>query len=71
MWGGFGESLSFELDCEEEAELKIGGDGGDGWRTERRVRVYDDEGEFGDSCCFGTRTVKIGRDSVWKLHGGV
>ena len=29
------------------------------------------EEELGDSCCFGTRTVRVGRDCIWKLHGGV
>jgi hypothetical protein len=43
----------------------------DAWRRERKVRFYDDEGELGDSCCFGTRTVETGLDCVWKLHGGV
>ncbi|KAH9878988.1 hypothetical protein J1614_002423 [Plenodomus biglobosus] len=48
----------------------------DDWLLERKVktRQYDDdwdEGDLGDSCCFGTRTVEIGMDCVWKLHGGV
>lgn len=48
----------------------------DDWLLERKVktRKYDDdwdEGDLGDSCCFGTRTVEIGMDCVWKLHGGV
>jgi hypothetical protein len=42
-----------------------------------RVKIQtwdDDEGELGDSFCFGTRTVEtidFGLDCVWKLHGGV
>jgi hypothetical protein len=32
------------------------------------------EDDVGDSCCFGTRTVRtmeIGMDCVWRIHGGV
>lgn len=44
------------------------------WKMERRVKIQTmeyAEGELGDSCCFGTRTVEVGLDCVWKLHGGV
>lgn len=45
------------------------------WLAEKRVKVRGetawDEEDLGDSCCFGTRTVEIGVDCVWKLHGGV
>jgi len=75
MWSGFGGSLSFELmDEMEVADGKCGTDGA----AEVKVRIkheYVDngfvEGELGDSCCFGTRTVRIGEDCIWKLHGGV
>ena len=33
-----------------------------------------EEEDIGDSCCFGTRTVRtadIGSDCVWRLHGGI
>lgn len=36
----------------------------------RRTWEYD----VGDSCCFGTRTVRtmeFGMDCVWRMHGGV
>lgn len=29
------------------------------------------EQDVGDSCCWGVRTVDIGMDCVWKIHGGV
>jgi hypothetical protein len=45
------------------------------WEGERKVRVqtreWYDDGEVGNSCCFGTRTVDVGMDCVWELHGGV
>jgi len=57
-----------------EVEEKIS-TGYDDWLLERKVRVPRDpvygDGEVGDSCCFGTRMVDVGRDCVWKLHGGV
>jgi hypothetical protein len=47
----------------------------DDWLLQRKVkrlRVDEwDDGDLGDSCCFGTRTVEVGTDCVWKLHGGV
>jgi hypothetical protein len=46
----------------------------DDWLLARKVRLPQsswEEGELGDSCCFGTRTVEVGMDCVWKLHGGV
>ena len=47
----------------------------DDWLVEKKVRVKETswiEGlDIGDSCCFGTRTVEMGKDCVWKLHGGV
>lgn len=49
--------------------------GYDAWLVEKKVRVkhvpWEDEMDVGDSCCFGTRTVEVGRDCIWKLHGGV
>lgn len=54
-----------------EAEKAEGADKEE-WQAERKVKVHwDDEGELGDSCCFGTRTIEVGLDCVWKLHGGV
>lgn len=47
----------------------------DDWLMEKKVKVKDtswNEGlDVGDSCCFGTRTVEVGKDCVWKLHGTV
>lgn len=45
----------------------------DTWLLEKRVKFRSDWGEedVGDSCCFGTRTVDMGMDCIWKLHGGV
>jgi hypothetical protein len=73
--------LSFEPDVDEDAGSQTRevderiSTGYDDWLLERKVRIPRDdvynEGEMGDSCCFGTRTVDIGRDCVWKLHGGV
>ena len=49
--------------------------GYDAWLVEKKVRVkhvpWEDGTDVGDSCCFGTRTVEVGRDCIWKLHGGV
>lgn len=53
------------------------GEGYDHWLLERKVRLprRDDwhEGELGDSCCFGTRTVEssMARDCIWKIHGAI
>jgi hypothetical protein len=67
----FGASLnlSFEPNEKLHEERKIHDD----WIVQRKVKIHtwDDEGELGDSCCFGTRTVQFGKDCVWKLHGGV
>jgi len=79
MLSGFGASLSFESEFEEDQDEKnlghtedMGGLESDDWHKERKVKVqWDDEGELGDSCCFGTRTVEMGLDCVWKMHGGV
>lgn len=47
----------------------------DDWLLERKVRIRQrdsrDEGELGNSCCFGTKVVDISMDCVWKLHGGI
>lgn len=45
----------------------------DTWLLEKRVKFRSDWGDedVGDSCCFGTRTVDMGMDCIWKLHGGV
>ena len=45
----------------------------DTWLLEKRVKFRSDWGDedVGDSCCFGTRTVDMGVDCIWKLHGGV
>ena len=46
----------------------------DDWLLQRKVKMPRadewDDGDLGDSCCFGTRTVEMGKDCVWKLHGG-
>lgn len=79
MLRGFGGSLSFESDY-NIADGGVDGKGAvhegerEGWSKERKVkiRIFEgEEGELGDSCCFGTRTVQGGRDCAWKLHGGV
>jgi hypothetical protein len=45
----------------------------DAWLRERKVTVPmgDEwiEGELGDSCCFGTRTVQSGRENPWSITG--
>lgn len=45
----------------------------DAWLKERKVSVPvgDEwiEGELGDSCCFGTRTVQFGRECPWTITG--
>lgn len=47
----------------------------DEWEFEKKVKVRkfepDWEEDVGDSCCWGTRTVDIGMDCVWKIHGGI
>ena len=45
----------------------------DSWLLEKKVRVrtYWAEEDVGDSCCFGTRTVDMGMDCIWKLPGGI
>ena len=49
--------------------------GYDSWLVEKKVKVkaspWEDGGDVGDSCCFGTRTVEAGKECVWKLHDGV
>lgn len=66
MLSAFEASLSFESESSIE----------DIWQFEPKIKVHtwnDEEGELGDSCCFGTRTVEtvdFGFDCVWKLHGG-
>lgn len=49
----------------------------DAWLLEKKVRnpwtepfPGADEENVGDSCCFGTRTVEMGMDFVWRLDGG-
>lgn len=83
MWSAFGASLSSELGFEDRGREEVSGlgDGGkmedvpnNDWLSTRKVKVHNmeyDEGELGDSCCFGTRTVEAGLGCVWKLHGGV
>jgi hypothetical protein len=85
MLSGFGASLSFEMEDEHEHGLVAVEDeegerderGYDDWLLQRKVKIPQrdewDEGELGDSCCFGTRTVKsaVGMDCVGKLHGGI
>lgn len=45
----------------------------DAWLLEKKVRVRTHwaEEDVGDSCCFGTRTVDMGMDCIWKLPGGI
>jgi len=79
-----------EVDAQTQKPHHHGGY--DSWLLERRVKVSpsahddndnwmnllgDSEGDVGDSCCFGTRTVQVGAavaaasaaDCVWKMHG--
>jgi hypothetical protein len=81
MSSGFVASLIFEeggvCGKEEDGSVEVEGrgEGYDDWLLERKVKVkdggWDDGEEQGDSFCFGTRTVDMGMDCVWKLHGGV
>jgi hypothetical protein len=64
----------YERELREERVAKDKPKRQDDWTGQRKVRIQtwdDDEGELGDSCCFGTRTVNVGADCIWKLHGGV
>jgi len=67
MLSAFEASLSFELEPSIE----------DMRQFEPKIKVHtwdDEEGELGDSCCFGTRTVEtvdFGLDCVLRLYGGV
>jgi hypothetical protein len=70
----FEANLSFESGYENDVVIKdvTNEVEKEEWQAERKVKVHwDDKGELGDSCCFGTRTVEVGLDCVWKLHGGV
>jgi hypothetical protein len=78
MLSGFVANLSSELGCDfgEIGDVRVGEEEQVVDReSEPKVNVqkkeWYDEGELGDSCCFGTRTVDMGLDCVWKLHGGV
>ena len=80
MWSVFEANLSSEQDDAElldaiQVEKKQDDGGYHDWHLERKVKIPRqddwDEGELGDSCCFGTRTVEFGLDYVWKLHSGV
>jgi len=71
MLSGFVASLSFELGCDVgDVEEKVVATEESEGKVREEVQWYD-EGELGDSCCFGTRTVDMGLDCVWKLHGGI
>lgn len=70
------ESLGYEVTRETEAKTELENarpQEYDNWLLEKKVRIRSDWGEedVGDSCCFGTRTVDMGMDCIWKLHGGV
>jgi hypothetical protein len=74
MLNVFEANLSFESGYENDVVIKdvTNEVEKEEWQAERKVKVHwDDKGELGDSCCFGTRTVEVGFDCVWKLHGGV
>lgn len=82
MLSVFEASLSFEKDDGEpvvaekpEDERHDDDESYNDWLLQRKVKTPRgdewDDGDLGDSCCFGTRTVEIGMDCVWKLHGGV
>jgi hypothetical protein len=74
MLNVFEANLSFESGYENDVVIKdvTNEVEKEEWQAERKVKVnWDDKGELGDSCCFGTRTVEVGLDCVWKLHGGV
>jgi hypothetical protein len=66
--------------AEEEEQVPTRPKEYDTWLLEKRVKIRNpwavddregEEEEVGDSCCFGTRTVDMGMDCVWNLHGGV
>lgn len=74
MSSSFAASLTFEGNEERNNSDEPGEP--DDWLLERKVKIFpgDDwsiEDDVGDSCCFGTRTVEIGSDCIWRLHGGV
>jgi hypothetical protein len=79
MWRGFEANLSFEMEMKMTTTgEELNGESGMDGVGERRVGVRDGimndtfiEGELGDSGCFGIRTVRMGEDCIWKLHGGV
>lgn len=70
------ESLGYEVTrntVEKKEHVSTRPPSYDNWLLERKVRFrndWDDE-DVGDSCCFGTRTVDMGMDCIWRLHGGV
>jgi len=68
-----GVSLIFENPIDDTTQQR--GMGFNNWLLEKKVRVqgnlWDGEEDLGDSCCFGTRSMEIGLDYVWKLHEGV
>jgi hypothetical protein len=78
---GFGASLSFDMKEVEKIGMGmrvLGGVNGMDGVDERKLGIRphfvsdsDIGGDFGDGCCFGTKTVQVGMDCVWKLHGGV
>jgi hypothetical protein len=80
MLSDFGASLSFDDDYDTMDGTNMDNDmdahGSLIALPEGNVNVqkregWVEKGELGDSCCFGTRTVDIGLDCVWKLHGGI
>jgi len=82
MLSVFEASLSFEqpedsgVGITEKVEVERHDDESyDDWLLQRKVKTPRkdewDEDDLGDSCCFGTRTVEMGTDCVWKLHGGI
>jgi hypothetical protein len=71
------KSLNFEVAEEDTIVRKHGESEMDGM-GDAKVQIRHEyagakviEGKLGDSGCFGTRTMRIGDDCVWKLHGGV
>lgn len=80
MWSVFEEILNFDpgkqiplLVSKTDDLVECGRR--DDWLLARTIKTPAldiwDEGELGDSCCFGVRTVESSTDSVWKMHGGV
>lgn len=74
MLSVFAEISNFK-NIEEAADplgTRING-GRESWLLEKKVKISrrDEwlDGDLGDSCCFGTRTIQRGSETPWKLYG--